>query len=498
MPRSSPRSGASACRTPRPTSPSSRSPPARATRSSGSTRSPTSSRLACGSRSSPTANDPTAAADAARKARAEGAVTQVEALLNRDPDPGQAGPRGQPGRPRPAGLRPTRQPPPAHAGGDQTDEAIQRAAAGQPVAGGPVMHTPPAGGSPLISDADNLAAEKRLSAGTGTDADRALRATYLQQQNTPPAAAPLQVAAGPAANGLPQVGPMPPARGDGGPAPSATAGQRRSRPIRLGARRCRPPISRSSTRSRSATRRRTGPMSAPPSGRALQDHQRPRRRRRATTLPGGQPSSRASRAAAATPVTSPRHADFVSGQQLKAAEAAAQIRDRKPTLSDADKAADAADQQLLDRYKASHGIPRTTGIDMARLPDDPPQAVRDTSPEPVPHPDTHVLPSHPTSPRASRVRASAPLPAPVPGGPARRSSPQIGAPARHLGQLSRPHEADRERQRVAAWAPSAPRVPPGLPVHARHGAAAWGWSIPTTSRHRPTPRRAWRPRTRSP
>ncbi len=30
-------------------------------------------------------NDPTAAADAARKARAEGAVTQVEALLNRDP-----------------------------------------------------------------------------------------------------------------------------------------------------------------------------------------------------------------------------------------------------------------------------------------------------------------------------------------------------------------------------------------------------------------------------
>ena len=105
------------------------------------------------------------------------------------------------------------------------------------------------------------------------------------------------------------------------------------------------------------------------------------------------PAPRPQPASAATPVTSPRHADFVSGQQLKAAEAAAQVRDRKPTLTDADKAADAADQQMLDRYKASHSVPRTTGIDVAKLPDDPPQAVRDVSPDPVPDPDTHVLPS---------------------------------------------------------------------------------------------------------
>ncbi len=375
-------------------------------------------------------NDPTAAADAARKARAEGAVTQVEALLNRDPSQAKQVLEGNR-----AGLDPqvydqlvNRLRP--MLAGDQTDEAIRRAAAGQPVAGGPVQHTPPAGGSPLISDADNLAAEKRLSAGIGTDADRALRATYLQQQNTPPRQQPrcrLPQVLPPTA--CPRSDPCRPRAATADPRRRLLPARRRSRPIRRGAAPCRPPISRSSTRSRSATRRRTGPMSAPP---------RPRSSRRSATAPrrrgrrfraGSLRHSRASpRPLPLRP--SPRRATPISSpaSNSRPAEAAAQIRDRKPTLSDADKAADAADQQLLDRYKASHGIPRTTGIDVAKLPDDPPQAVRDTSPEPVPHPDTHVLPSHPyVAPGIPGSRVGA-TPSPVPGGAAAPFFAQIGAP----------------------------------------------------------------------
>ncbi|RYC29530.1 hypothetical protein D3273_23370 [Lichenibacterium minor] len=56
----------------------------------------------------------------------------------------------------------------------------------------PNAHTPaaaraPAVGSAPIGDAVALAAETRLRTGGGTDADRALLATYRQQQNTPPA-----------------------------------------------------------------------------------------------------------------------------------------------------------------------------------------------------------------------------------------------------------------------------------------------------------------------
>ncbi len=216
---------------------------------------------------------------------------------------------------------------------------------------------------------------------------------------------------------------MPPARGDGGPAPSR---RRRhggdSRPMRRGARRSRPSVSRSSTGSprREATKSGTDLAGGQA---ALFDQLQAQAVAKGVTLPGAQTQP----AAPTTPVTSPRHADFVCGQQLKAAEAAAQIRDRKPVLSDADKAADAADQQLIDRYKASHGIPRTTGIDIARLPDDPPQAVRDTSPDPVPHPDTHVLPSHPhVDPGIPGSRVGA-LPAPVPGGAAVPFFAAIGA-----------------------------------------------------------------------
>ena len=45
----------------------------------------------------------------------------------------------------------------------------------------------PSAPSGTIGDASALAASNRLSSGTGTDADRALLATYRQQQNTPPA-----------------------------------------------------------------------------------------------------------------------------------------------------------------------------------------------------------------------------------------------------------------------------------------------------------------------
>ncbi len=176
-------------------------------------------------------NDPTAAADAGRKARAESATTQVEALLNKNPtmaksvlEANRAGLDPQVYDQLVNRLRPM-------LAGDQADQAIQRAASGQPVAGGAVQHTPPAGGSPTISDVDALAAEKRLSAGTGTDADRALRATYLQQQNTPPGQQPAAVPAAPsgaaapatAANGLPLEGPIPPTRPTA--APSAAAPQ---------------------------------------------------------------------------------------------------------------------------------------------------------------------------------------------------------------------------------------------------------------------------------
>ncbi len=385
--------------------------------------------------------DPTVMRAAEQRARGEGAVTQVESLLNRNPTLAKQVLENSRGLLPPQTydqlvnrLRP-------QLAGDQASEAIQRAADGKAVQGGPIMHTPPAGGSPLISDTDNLAAEKRLSAGTGTDADRALRATYLQQQNTPPgqqpAAAPAAPAIGatpapaPAANGLPQVGPMPPARGDGGPTPSVAAGAVAQPSYQA----WRGTLSASDQQEfdtiakRDATKNGTdvGTSSA-----ALYKTISDRATAQGTTLPGGQlavqPGQLAPAAAAATPVTSPRHADFVSAQQLKAAEDAAQIRDRKPTLTDADKAADEADQQLIDQYKASHGIPRTTGIDVAKLPDDPPQAVRDTSSEPVPHPDTHVLPSHPyVAPGIPGSRVGA-TPSPVPGGAAAPFFAQIGAP----------------------------------------------------------------------
>ena len=362
-------------------------------------------------------NDPTAAADAARKARAEGAVTQVEALLNRDPSQAKQVLEGNR-----AGLDPqvydqlvNRLRP--MLSGDQADQAIQRAASGQPVAGGPVMHTPPAGGSPTIGDNDALAAEKRLGSGAGTDADRALLTTYRAQQNTPPGQKP-------AANGLPQEGPMPPARGDGGPAPSADASTT-AQPT-YSAWRGTLTAERQQTFDTLAQTEATKNGTDLAGGQAaIFDQLQTQAVAKGITLPGAQ--AQPAPAAPATSITSPRHPDFVSGQQLKAAEAAAQIRDRKPVLSDADKAADAADQQLLDRYKASHGIPRTTGVDIARLPDDAPQAVRDTSPEPVPHPDTHVLPSHPhVEPGIPGSRVSA-MPAPVPGGAAVPFFAAIGA-----------------------------------------------------------------------
>ena len=356
---------------------------------------------------------------AEQRARGEGATTQVEALLNRNPTLAKSVLENSRGLLPPDTydrlvnrLRP-------QLAGDQASEAIERAADGKPVEGGPVMHTPPAGGSPTISDVDALAAEKRLSAGTGTDADRALRATYVAQQNTPPGQ---QSQVAPTGTGLPQEGPMPPARGDGGPAPSADAGTVGQPSYQ--AWRATQPAERQQEFDRLAQTEATKSGTDLAGGQAaLFDQLQAQAVAKGVTLPGAQTQP----AAPTTPVTSPRHADFVSGQQLKAAEAEAQIRDRKPVLSDADKAADAADQQLIDRYKASHGIPRTTGIDIARLPDDPPQAVRDTSPDPVPHPDTHVLPSHPhVDPGIPGSRVGA-LPAPVPGGPAVPFFAAIGA-----------------------------------------------------------------------
>ena len=161
-----------------------------------------------------------------RKARGEGAVTQVEALQNSDPLAAK----------RVLEASKTVLPPDSYdtlvnrlrpmIAGTAGEEAIRRAAAGQPLpqGGGDVQHQPPAAGSPTLSDRDALAAETRIRTGAGSAADHALLATYHAQQNAP-VGAPGQPASQPAAAGaLPQDVPLPPERGDGGPTPSTSAG----------------------------------------------------------------------------------------------------------------------------------------------------------------------------------------------------------------------------------------------------------------------------------
>ncbi len=412
--------------------------------------------------------DPTMMAAAAQRARAEGSTTQVEALLNKNPTLAKSVLENSRTILAPQiydqlvnRLRP-------QLAGDQASEAIQRAADGKLVEGGPVMHSPPAGGSPTISDVDALAAEKRLSAGTGTDADRALRATYLQQQNTPPGKQPQAAPGGttPAATGLPQEGPMPPARGDGGPAPSTDAGSVAQPSYQ--AWRATQPAERQQEFDRLAQREaaRNGTDLAGGQS-ALFDQLQAQAVAKGVTLPGAQTQA----ALPSTPVTSPRHADFVSGQQLKAAEAAAQVRDRKPVLSDADKAADAADQQLVDRYKA-----------IARHPADHRHRHRTAAGRSTPGRARHLARTGAASRHARaavapscRLRAS---PASRVGAQPRpslavrlhRSSPRSAPSTASRATISR----GRSRSRAAAaraWVPvSSSGADRAVPVHARHGA----------------------------
>lgn len=226
------------------------------------------------------------------------------------------------------------------------------------------------------------------------------------------------------ANGLPQEGPMPPARGDGGTAPTQPA--------------------------------------APP--------------------------------AAAAPTVSPAHPDFVSAQQLKAADAAADARGKKPTLSAADKAADADYQKMVDRYKASHGIPRTTGIDIPKLPDDPaggvasPGAIQAGQPKPqqpgnAPNTPVSGAQSYPTlivNPKTGRadtsgapeIDRSAASPAPVAAAqPPEHNRDVSPAPVAHPSTLAIPYfaqsfENDRSHSLPAPIAGAA-----ALPYFNKAGAA---------------------------